>query len=1005
MPVGERAGRTRTIVRHRVLPGPAGIGRWGKLMSLRYGVWTGSAPVWKLRRWLPAILAAAAGIGGPAAWVLGQQPAAGVVAAPGPSGQKADDPKKAEAPPEKTVSPNFDGAGWEAVLDWYAKETGLILVTSVKPTGNVTIKPGKDRKFTLGEVTDLLNEVLIPQKFIIIRYTNTFTVWPADEKIDTTRLPRITVADLPARGTSELVVCIIGPLKTLSAAEALPELEKMMTPFGKAILLDKANSYQITDTAGNITRILKTLDVVEKGESETLSHRCVYKRARDVAGHLKDLLKDRETTVDSTALAPPGGFNPGGFNPGGFNPGGFNPGGFNPGGGGDLRGRFRGPDGGGGQPGGGGGGGGGARTKSVQIAVDDKTNAVMVTAPADKLGQAKKIIEDLDKPANPGDRPLVIAPPILKTYVVPAGTGGDTAKMLTERYPSMRVSAVPNSNQIMVIATPDEHLEVVNIINGGEPQTGGGNTGPVQKIIPVNATDPKDVAATLTKSFPASTAGGPVIEAQAGGVFFRGTTAQLKEAEAIVAAFEGPTGAEVSGKRILFTVDNGNAVILAEAIANAMKGTGKNPVIIQNLTGGTPATLPKTPTPAIPPAGGPGTPPPPGSVPPMPPPMPLPQPLPGEPKSELPVGPRDPRYVLFQIVDPAAKADQKPVVIRVIGNQLTIESEDPVALQMVNDLLRQYRQAGNKPNENLFEVIKLRYVAAEDVAKVVTEVFNGPQQQPGQGGQGGRGGLFGGGGGGPLGLIGGLLGGGGAAPAGPPTAGRVRVVAEKSSNSLIVVKASPIDLATMRKLLENVIDSGQTDSEAIQKTFVIRLRNTSAAEMAEQVRDVYKAALSPNGGVGPTTGPVPFPFGPQPQANAQQQRPPAMSIGVNERTNSLIVLATETLFKEVKTLVELLDQEPAADTAEVTRIVQTKGLDPTQVQKLADAMQGRDTTTTQQQTGFGGGGRGQGLGGLGGFGGGFPGGGGGGGGFRPGGGGMGFPGGGGGGGRMFPGGG
>src|SRR6266853_3187194 len=92
--------------------------------------------------------------------------------------------------------------------------------------------------------------------------------------------------------------------------------------------------------------------------------------------------------------------------------------------------------------------------------------------------------------------------------------------------------------------------------------------------------------------------------------------------------------------------------------------------------------------------------------------------------------------------------------------------------------------------------------------------------------------LGGGGGFNPLNLIGGLL---GAAPSGPPAPGRVRVVAEKSSNSLIVVKASMLDLLTMRKLLANVIDSGETDSDAVQKTFVLKLKNTDASEMATTV--------------------------------------------------------------------------------------------------------------------------------------------------------------------------
>ena len=68
-----------------------------------------------------------------------------------------------------TYTVNFDKMHWDDVLDWYAKESGLTLITTVKPTGSVTIKPNKDRKFTISEVTDLINEAMIQQKFILIR--------------------------------------------------------------------------------------------------------------------------------------------------------------------------------------------------------------------------------------------------------------------------------------------------------------------------------------------------------------------------------------------------------------------------------------------------------------------------------------------------------------------------------------------------------------------------------------------------------------------------------------------------------------------------------------------------------------------------------------------------------------------------------------------------------------------------------------------------------------------
>ena len=117
-------------------------------MSPRPDTRTALVPVWRLRRWWPAALAAAAGIGGPVTWVLAQQPVPLVAGEPiAFQDAKKDGGKKAEAPPEKTVTVNFESAGWDTVLDWYAKETGLTFVSAAKPTGSVVIR-GEGRKYT-----------------------------------------------------------------------------------------------------------------------------------------------------------------------------------------------------------------------------------------------------------------------------------------------------------------------------------------------------------------------------------------------------------------------------------------------------------------------------------------------------------------------------------------------------------------------------------------------------------------------------------------------------------------------------------------------------------------------------------------------------------------------------------------------------------------------------------------------------------------------------------------
>ena len=925
----------------------------------------------KFRKWLPGALAVAAGLTGPVDVVLAQ-PAAQPdpkMPAPGmPGGVVPIAPIAPVAPPaagDRTISFNFDKMQWDEVLDWYSKESGLTLITTVKPTGSLAFKPAKDKKFTMGEVTDLLNEALTQQKFILIRRNMTFFIHPADEKIDPTMVPRITLDELPKRGRTEIVEVIL-PIKGMVVADAQEELKRLLTPFGSMVPLEKSNSLLLRDTVGNIVRIRVTLDEVEgKNDSDSLNHVCKWRRAQEIAETLKTLLADKDTQTSVTGTQQMQMFtDPRYGGGGGFDRWGSG-GGFNPGGGGFDRGRGQGqaPT-------------TSARVKTVQIAVDARRNAILVTAPQDKIGLAKRIIEDNDKKLNPTDTEVVPQEPVVQTYGVPVGSAVELAKAIQSKHPWINVVALPAQNQLLVVAGKDDQKLVDSIVNGGG---GTGSVASETTFIPLYVLDPADTAATIVKLMPTTLAGGPSVEPQKNtatpGLLIKGSAAHIKEIRGILTALGEPSAKDGVGggttgpnTRTLSLGATTNATLVAEVLGRAMEGMGKK-VIIND-----PLNPPKRPT--IPPLPKVETPRPKFEVPPAP--MTPPTRGPGVSGLRDQVPGRDYlTQVSAQIVDPEKK-DDKPITIVVSGGKLIISSDDTKALDVLQQLYRILMTDGNTPLESVMKVIPLKFVAAEDAAREINEIFNGPQQQQ-QGGRGGggMGGLN------PLALLG--LGGGGGGPA-APAPGRIRVVAEKGSNSLIIVKASPLDVMMIEKLLGSVIDGGQNDSAAVLKTFVIKLKNAEASDVASVVKGVYKSAMATTGG-NPQMGGFPFLAmggGQQPQQAAA--RPPALSIEVDDRSNSLVLLCAETLYEDVNTLVTQLDNATVS-TTEVVKLVQLRGVDPNVVQQAINALQGRDTRNQggglggrgqggfgQQGGGFGQGGGGFGQGGIPGLGGGgFPG--------------------------------
>jgi hypothetical protein len=208
------------------------------------------------------LTAGAIGIGG----LPARQPAAGNPTAAQPakaSEPKTDQPEKGTKPKDKRFTFEMRDQPWSKVFAWYADVSGLAYIGQNKPTGTCTfIPPQGKRQYTLEEITDILNEALLAQKHILIRRPATFTVLPADEMIDPSLLPRVSLDDLEKRGKTELVTVAL-PLKNLMATDIGPEVKKMLGSFGAVTVLERANQLILQDTAVNLRLIHKTITEIE----------------------------------------------------------------------------------------------------------------------------------------------------------------------------------------------------------------------------------------------------------------------------------------------------------------------------------------------------------------------------------------------------------------------------------------------------------------------------------------------------------------------------------------------------------------------------------------------------------------------------------------------------------------------------------------------------------------------------------------------------------------------
>lgn len=258
-------------------------------------------PLWRLRRWLPAVMLA--GLGGS---VVAIQPPAP------PAAAQADAAANPPAGTSKRYSNSFDKASWDVAFAWLEKITGQRLITTYRPSQTLTLKVVD---LAVPDIIDLYNEALAGEKYILVRREQSFSIYPADEKLPKDVIRRVTVADLPDLGKSEFVSVMI-PLKNLVAADMATQVKKMLSNFGDVYAFG-TNNLVIEDKVGNIRTLmanLKELTENDNGPNDTLKHVCKYDRASRVAVQLAKLLTDSTTKIDVPGVQP-GQFGQPGFFP------------------------------------------------------------------------------------------------------------------------------------------------------------------------------------------------------------------------------------------------------------------------------------------------------------------------------------------------------------------------------------------------------------------------------------------------------------------------------------------------------------------------------------------------------------------------------------------------------------------------------------------------------------------------------------------------------------------
>jgi len=182
-----------------------------------------------------------------------------------------------------------------------------------------------------------------------------------------------------------------------------------------------------------------------------------------------------------------------------------------------------------------------------------------------------------------------------------------------------------------------------------------------------------------------------------------------------------------------------------------------------------------------------------------------------------------------------------------------------------------------------------------------------------------------------------------------PSAGRtglatgpVKITADQRLNALLV-RANRADLDTIEQLLK-VLDQKESpeDISVATKPRMIAVQNSGVQEIADIVKQVYADRLVENPAANQPRGFAALIMaGRGGNQGSRQSRDDVakMSLGVDTRTNSLIVAAPDALFEEVKQLVGQLDLA-AGDQNQTVRVVTLHQTSSTAVEQALAAIAG-----------------------------------------------------------------
>ncbi|MFO0961345.1 MAG: secretin N-terminal domain-containing protein [Phycisphaerales bacterium] len=221
-------------------------------------------------------------------------PPAAPAPTPAPPAPTADT-ALADAPPPSSggIRFAFKGQSWDQILDYFSRTTGLPVVRETEvPKGTVDFL--SKRTYTLPEALTTLNQLLQTQN-VMLRVERDKLYLQQLKEMKRENIPTF-VNELPTSVTDDTIVTLMLPLHNARVGAIAPKLGELVGAYGSVTPLETQNTLIMVETAGQIRRMLRLIDSIDRAEpdAEVRFFPLKYAKANTLLGSLSSLVGQRQ---------------------------------------------------------------------------------------------------------------------------------------------------------------------------------------------------------------------------------------------------------------------------------------------------------------------------------------------------------------------------------------------------------------------------------------------------------------------------------------------------------------------------------------------------------------------------------------------------------------------------------------------------------------------------------------------------------------------------------------